>query len=469
MDRAWVFILLARQQGIDAAVLALPDRSDALHHRVRPWVVGVLSEGNLYLFDPFLGVPIPGPKGVKRGESEPLDIQPATLEQVWADDLLLRRMDADSKHRYGVSSTDVKGGVIALVEASPAYLAQRMKLVESMLTGDNRVVLTASPGEEAERLKACRHVTEVRLWDQPYETVLQRSILGPRADELFRASMAPFSMPSLVDSRAIRTFTEEPEAPLFYADRSKDLLDKPDTVAKTRRRERSSAQRSEDAPQSPLFKARIKHLKGELTGESNAIALYQLARPSDADLDAAKFLTPQDKAMYRTGKQDAAYWLALLAFEQRKFDSARDSLVKRVLESIPSSVWVAGAKYNLARAEEADGKFAEAILQYRANAELPDGQGNLLRGAWLEAVTGIHGEKPAVLPAKPGETLPALPGLPVLPGLDDAPSKRPAAPQAKSPPAKVPPESSQEKPAPAKANLNAKPAASAPAPPAKKD
>ena len=249
-------------------------------------------------------------------------------------------MDAGSKLRYGVSATDVKGGVIVLVEASPAYLAQRMKLVESMLAGDNRVVLTASPSEEAERLKACRHVSEVRLWNQPYETVLQRSILGPGADQLFQASMAPFNMSSLVDSRTIRTFTEEPEVPLFYADRSKDLLNKPDTVTKTRRRERSSAQRSEDAPHAPLSKARIKHLKGELTGESNAIALYQLARPSEADLDAAKFLSPQDKTMYRTGKQDAAYWLALLAFEQRKYDSARDSLVKRVLEAIPGSAWI---------------------------------------------------------------------------------------------------------------------------------
>jgi tetratricopeptide (TPR) repeat protein len=341
-----------------------------------------------------------------------------------------------------------------------------MRLVESMLTGDNRLVLTASPSEEAERLKACRHVKEVRLWNQPYETVLQQSILGPTADQLFQASMAPFNMPSLVDSRTIRTFTEEPEAPLFYADRSKDLLNKPDTVAKTRRRERSSAQRSEDAPQAPLYKARIKHLKGELTGESNAIALYQMARPSDADLDATKFIRPEDKATYRTGKQDAAYWLALLAFEQRKFDSARDSLVKRVLEATPGSAWIGGAKYNLARAEEAEGKFAEAILQYRANAELPDGQGNLLRGAWLETVTGVHAEKPAALPAKSGETLPALPALP---GLDDVPAKQSVTPQSKAPPAKVQPETPKEKPAPAKAKLNPKPAASAPAPPAKKD
>ena len=44
MERSWVFILLARQQGLDAAVLALEDAADPAHPQLRPWAVAVLSE-----------------------------------------------------------------------------------------------------------------------------------------------------------------------------------------------------------------------------------------------------------------------------------------------------------------------------------------------------------------------------------------------------------------------------------------
>ena len=65
----------------------------------RPWCVGVLVEGEAYLFDPLLGLPIPAPNGVTRDESGQLAIQPATLAQVANDGKLLRRLDADESTR----------------------------------------------------------------------------------------------------------------------------------------------------------------------------------------------------------------------------------------------------------------------------------------------------------------------------------------------------------------------------------
>ena len=51
-----------------------------------------------------------------------------------------------------------------MLEASPSYLARRMKLLESQLAGEQKMVLTASPAAEAARWKAVAHVAEVRLW-----------------------------------------------------------------------------------------------------------------------------------------------------------------------------------------------------------------------------------------------------------------------------------------------------------------
>ena len=81
-DRAWVFLLLARQQGIDAVLLALPEGGDPANKKLKNWAVGVLDEGELYLFDTALGLPIPAPDGVTFDDEGQLDIKPATLGQV---------------------------------------------------------------------------------------------------------------------------------------------------------------------------------------------------------------------------------------------------------------------------------------------------------------------------------------------------------------------------------------------------
>ena len=102
-----------------------------------------------------------------------LAIQPATLAQVAADEKLLRRLDVDQTHVYGVKASDLKH-VVVMLEASPTYLARRMKLLESRLVGPQKMVLTTSPTAQAEHWKAVAHVAEVRLWLWPFETLDRR-------------------------------------------------------------------------------------------------------------------------------------------------------------------------------------------------------------------------------------------------------------------------------------------------------
>jgi hypothetical protein len=59
IERAWVFILLARQQGLDVVQLGIAASEGG---GVRPWLPALLSGDQLYLFDAELGLPIPGPK-----------------------------------------------------------------------------------------------------------------------------------------------------------------------------------------------------------------------------------------------------------------------------------------------------------------------------------------------------------------------------------------------------------------------
>ncbi len=107
-DRAWVFTLLARQQGLDVVLLGFEAYGDK---PARLWLPALLSGDHLYLFDCRLGLPIPGPEG--KGV--------ATLAQVVADPELLRRLDLDEAHSYPVTADDLQH-VVAFVEGSPRSL-----------------------------------------------------------------------------------------------------------------------------------------------------------------------------------------------------------------------------------------------------------------------------------------------------------------------------------------------------------
>ena len=331
-DRAWVFILLARQQGIDAALLALIDPEDASGQRTQPWVVAVLSQGQLYLFEPTLGLPLPAPHGVKREASGPLDIRPATLAQVADDDALLRQFDL-GEFRYPVEASQVQQ-VVALLEASPAYLSQRMRLVENRLSGDERLVLTAEPSAQAERLKACQHVGDARLWATPFQTLVQEVQLGPNRNQWWLVQMIPFMAPT--------------------------------------------------GPHPGLWKGRQYHLKGIFTGEQSAATYYQMARPPDRAIREAEQLDPRMKAALLRAKMDASYWLGLIAAEQGNHEAAVDWLGNRTLEATPQGPWTGGAKYNLARVYEADGQTAKAAQTYRSDRQSPALHGNLIRAGWLQ-------------------------------------------------------------------------------------
>lgn len=356
IERAWVFLLLARQQGIEAALIGLP--VGGASQSLRPWALGVLVEGEVSLFDPALGLPIPAPGPLRRGEGGALDVVPARLAQLAADPALLARLDDGPEHPYSVKPEQLKGAV-ALVEASPEALSRRMKLIESRLSGKQKVALTAEPTAASERWRKARGLADAGMWLYPFET---------------RARMHEF--PAEVAN--YRQWLMEP----FLA-----------------------------APAAGLWKGRLLHLRGVFGGDNGATACYQLARPSNTDLEEAGSALAQhyfkkgmeanpdrsadearQDAENRAGthamlifraKYDASYWLGLIAYERGNWASATDYLSQRTLKAVPDGLWSAGARYNLARTEEASGRAQEAVKRYRANAKQDADVGQAVRAAWL--------------------------------------------------------------------------------------
>jgi tetratricopeptide (TPR) repeat protein len=345
-DRAWIFILMARQQGLDVVMLADAGGKDEL---AEPWLPALFHEGELYLFDPALGLPLPGPEG--KGV--------ATLSQVVADDALLRRLDLDDEHRYGKAAADLEK-VTVLIEASPMFLSQRMALLESQLAGEQSVVLSVDATALAGRLRSAKHVGEVRLWPLPFERLAEQALAGRKGRQKIAGDFEPFMVPF---PRPLKKKIELTPA---------------------------------------LWKGRVRHVLGQFTGEQGAMKYYQLARPSDQDIARGPSLTevemedlrgkvPSDEwnaagqrylQIAPVAKHYASYWLGLIAYERDDYKTAANYFSKRTLDVNPNTPWRSGALYNLARAEESLERHDDAIELYQ-QIESPQRHGNLLRARWL--------------------------------------------------------------------------------------
>ncbi|MHB8973566.1 MAG: tetratricopeptide repeat protein [Pirellulaceae bacterium] len=354
-QRARIFILLARQLRIEVVMLGI-DRKTG---RAEEWLPAVVLDKQLFLFDPELGLPIPGPGGVGI----------ATLAQVIADPQLLESLDVGDKYRYRVRRADLDK-VVALLDASTEYLSQRMRLVEQNLDAADQMVLSVSTADLKKELEGCQGVTDVRLWALPLETDMYRRMRT--------------SMMSADQQMQWQEFLDH------------GVLQGLSTVARGRRQ----------------------HLLGKLEKQGDkpgATAYYLAARMSDAQIadmktnrDLQKSLglektvgmldreweqrLQQVQRLQIESKQHAAYWLGLTHQEEKDYEVAANWLKVRTLDADPAGPWTAGARYNLARCYEALGRIDEARQLYLID-ESPQRHGCLLRARQLEAQAAADAAK----------------------------------------------------------------------------
>jgi hypothetical protein len=338
-DRAWLFSLLARQQGLDVVMLGLSSKEAADEPRF--WLPALFVDGELYLFDTRLGLPIAGPDG------KPV----ATLKEVLADEKLLRSMDLEmdlpQQRPYPVRVADLER-IVILLEASPVYLSHRMQLVESDVLGKETLTLTVRPSALAARVATHPNVASVQLWQLPYERIRAAERMERETQQKAQAEFFAFGPPTAV-----------------------------------------------------LLQARVLHLMGSFDGDKGANALYQMARPPEADMKQYREKAPEqarakveaELAHFQAAKQSSSYFLGLVAFERGNYEAAVDYLQTRTLAASPDGPWTGGARYNLARAFEALGQIDNAVRYYRADLSAQR-HGNLLRARRLETEATRH-VKPA--------------------------------------------------------------------------
>ena len=251
----------------------------------------------------------------------------ATLTDAIADAEVLSQLNVEG-HDYRIKPEMLKK-VVALVPASPQNLSERMHLVESRLAGRQRMELTVDADGLAIELRKLPNIADVQLWELP----IARARPATEADrERWQKELLPFSLSGRY-----------------------------------------------------LWKGRVLELCGRMEGDHGALMSLMHARPSEEEIEtvqAAGGLDPKIEAAVRAGKLDASYWLGIASFERGNLDAAIDYFSNRVLAVSPDGPWTEGARYNLARTYEAQGKFAEAVRTLK-NTQGPQRAGNLLRAKWI--------------------------------------------------------------------------------------
>lgn len=138
LDRSLVFLALLEQLGIPGCLVGDPREGEFYL-----WACGALIGNHLYLFEPRLGVPFPGPggKGI------------ATLAAVRQQPELLRPFSLEEKGPYDVTAKQVQQARLYLVCPLSA-LAPRMRYLEEQLAVSGPgVALAVAPADRLRRFQ----------------------------------------------------------------------------------------------------------------------------------------------------------------------------------------------------------------------------------------------------------------------------------------------------------------------------
>ena len=350
-ERAWLFMSLCRQLGIDSGLLVytkgnvvepiVSNYGSTLDRTAPPpdvrktqkapiiWICAVLVGDQAYLFDARLGLEIPGSGGTGV----------ATVADALSDPAILDRMDLPGEAPYFTSRASLLASpskIGVMLDSSSGYFSPKMKMLQRELAGKNRTILYRDPSEQGDHFARilAPHNGKVSLWGLPLEVETRL-----------------FSDPQFVQSIQSSLFFFKPEFPLIYA--------------------------------------RVKQLRGDVDGAIDDYGKFRLAEnvPFVTDKDKKRLISKEIQAgldVYAT------YYLALAQLEKKDLKLA-DLMFRRTLEILPPPAanqpfynafrW--GANANLGRIAEARKNDAEAIGYYTQIDPTAQYVGNLIRAREL--------------------------------------------------------------------------------------
>lgn len=349
-ERAWIFADLLRQLKIDVVLLfpKFGGETPAMTNG-RPFLVGVLLDENVYLFDPQLGVPIPAVTDAASAGSPSSGV--ATLNQATTDPAVLKQLDAGGQP-YPISAESIARSVVA-IPGDTSFWSLRMQGLASHFVGERAMIISdpledavdGSSGLWARVGKAgARHwkSAELTLWEYPEARFAARDGFTREQLDTLEGLMLPF--------KAYMVWKVDPRT------RQPVLVSKDFGIDKAAAETDPDVRINVWSTEGEQMRARLAQIEGDF---AEAIRSYTEVRGRSKEvLDGQA--PPRERSMHARAIDDAFFWTGLCKFEQGNFKVAADTL-QNYRKRAESGNWGRESRYLLALSRAASGDRSSAI------------------------------------------------------------------------------------------------------------
>ena len=274
---------------------------------------------------------------------------------------MVRRLGVPGFFDYPLSKADVQQ-CIALLNVTPEALSPRMKMLQSGLTGDRRMVTYVDADAVAKRMDEASGIGGVRLWKVPLLAEVYRVTLEKHAERDPIFAFWYFSRWAIMDAG-------NDLAQLLSQGRWRHLSGQFDDDEESNLQGARTLYLSQRAPEFEI---------ADLDIDVELQKAYGIRRELRTSPEIYERQVQQMQVLMRLGKRTATYWLSLIHYDDGKPDNAKSWLEKRVLIPEQLSHWEPAARYNLARTMELLGKHEDAIEIYKT-VDAPQEHGNRVR------------------------------------------------------------------------------------------
>ncbi len=329
-DRAWVCSEILKQLRIDSVVIRPKSAKKTTGEN---WLLGVLVEGQVYLFDMRLGLPI-------MSDSNTNETSIATLAEIVTHPEWLEQMSVNEPYRLTVE--DLREPTIYLI-TNANFWSYRMFNLEQVLPPSDLCVLYDPLMDDEGRVGQLNRVAKfggwpaesLKSWSYPRLQVLElRSITEEKVQESQRLTL-PFSVP----------------IPVKVDDEGKATV---------------------GVPERKMQKTRSEHLLGKF---ADATSKYLRIRHLEVEPNP-----PEIARINRIASEDAFYWTTLCKYEMGEYATAVELLTDYLKKYDRKGRWYFPARSLLAQSYARLNQTSKAISTLeRSSSDDPYRQANAVR------------------------------------------------------------------------------------------
>jgi hypothetical protein len=301
-QRARIFVLLARQQGIDVVLLGLPAE---FGEKNQPWLTAAIIGKELYLFDLNKGLPV-----LNAAKTEIV-----TLNQL-KENVNFAQTQLPADHQQ--QPQEALDGLVGLIEADAVAVSHRMAILEKYLTGERQMVLTVAPSIISLRLRTEHQISRSKIWLPVYEGYLFEAALH---EKVVAKDASALEFVSSTRDRSL--FYEVPQ---LRQGRFKLLRGDFDND------ESSAGVQGESGAKTLMMASRIptKIIEGLLENEGIQQSLG-LVKPDNTPVLLWRQVLLNKQRVFVQAKNYASFYIAMIHMEQGHYQNAIDWFEHRTL------------------------------------------------------------------------------------------------------------------------------------------